>query len=239
MPCSLFADVPSQNDHERGDQWNGEDLSIFSVDDLPLPVSPLPRSPDPNQSTNSLLQPPETGSSSPSLSLRKDVDSETSITPSNLRRTMTNPSISSAPQPSPALSSAPGYRAAEAFVRPAPVAVAGTVLNYHFDLKKCELNLSLQAPEEARQEAPTVLFLPEYHFPKDGCVVEVSSGKWVISSDDEEGALVQRLRWWHGAGEQRARLVGVVRRYNAAEGAEEETGYYEAIGKGLGNCGVM
>jgi hypothetical protein len=222
-----------QNDHERGDQWNGEDLSIFSVDDKTLPVSPLPPSPEPhaNTSTNDLLS---AGSPSPTpSSIRKDVDSETGVTPANLRRTMTNASISSTPQPS----STPGYRAAEAFVRPAPITVAGTITSYYFDLKKCQFNMTLEAGQETDKDAPTTLFLPEYHFPKDGCTVEVSSGKWEISSDEEEGPLVQRLRWWHGEGEQRIRVTGLVRSYNSSED-EEEGGYYEAIGRGL-SCSVM
>jgi hypothetical protein len=147
---------------------------------------------------------------------------------------MTNASIASVPQPS----DTPGYRAAEAFVRPAPISVAGTITGYYFDLKRCEFNLSLLAETEADKEAPTTLFLPDYHFPKDGCTVEVSSGKWEISSDEEEGPLVQRLRWWHGDGTQRIRVTGLVRRYNSSE-EEEEGGYYDAIGRGIGQCSVM
>ncbi|KAB5518667.1 glycoside hydrolase family 5 protein [Coniochaeta sp. 2T2.1] len=234
----------SQNDHERGDQWNGEDLSIFSLDDKPLPISPLPRDPEPTASTLDLLSAdsPSPSSSPTPSSIRKDVDSETGVTPANLRRTMTNASISSTIQNNPT-SSTPGYRAAEAFVRPAPISVAGTIKEYFFDLKKCEFNLTLDAKTEAGRDAPTTLFLPEYHFPKDGCTVDVSSGKWEIGSDEEEGPLIQRLRWWHGGdGEQRIRVTGLVRRYNAVgkDGEEiEEGGYYEALGKGLGSCAVM
>jgi hypothetical protein len=236
LPCKSSKRLTRlQNDHERGDQWNGEDLSIFSLDDKALPVSPLPPSPEPhaNASANDLLAP---GPPSPTpSSIRKDVDSETGVTPANLRRSMTNASISSsAPQPS----GTPGYRAAEAFVRPAPIVVAGTISSYHFDLKKCEFNMTLQAAQEADKDAPTALFLPEYHFPKDGCTVEVSSGKWEISSDEEEGPLIQRLRWWHGDGEQRIRVTGLVRRYNASEG-DDDGGYYEALGRGIGSCSVM
>ena len=198
-------------------------------------MSPLPRSPS---STDFL----SAGSASPTpSSLRKDVDSDTGVNPSNLQRTVTNASITTAPQQQQVSSSSstPGYRAAEAFVRPAPVAVAGSVTGYFFDLKTCEFNMSLAAGAEAGREAPTVLFLPDYHFPKDGCTVEVTSGKWEISSDEEEGALVQRLRWWHGDGEQRIRVGGLVRRYNGEEGAEEEGGYYDALGRGMGSCAVM
>lgn len=197
------------------------------MDDKPLPVSPLPPSPEPHTdgSTNDFL----------SGGGIRDADSETGVTPANLRRTMTSPSISStAPQPS----GTPGYRAAEAFVRPAPTAVAGTITSYYFDLRKCEFNMALEAERVADRDAPTTLSLPEHHFPKDACTVEVSSGKWEISSDEEEGPLVQRLKWWHGDGTQRIRVTGLVRRYNAGE-EEEEVGYYDALGRGFGNCGVM
>lgn len=202
------------------------------MDDKPLPVSPLPPSPEPaaDTSINDLLS---TGAPSPTLS-RRDADSETGVTPANLRRTMTNASISSTPQPS----GTAGYRAAEAFVRPTPIAVAGTITKHYFDLKRCEFNMTLEAEREADSDAPTTLFLPEYHFCKDGCTVEVSSGKWEISSDEEEGPLVQRLRWWHGGGTQRIRVTGLVRSYNAGED-EEEGGYYDALGRGIGNCSVM
>jgi len=148
---------------------------------------------------------------------------------------MTNASISSTPQQA---SGTPGYRAAEAFVRPAPIVVAGTISSYYFDLKRCEFNMTLQTEQEAGRDTPTTLFLPEYHFPKDACTVEVSSGKWEISSDEEEGPLIQRLRWWHGDGEQRIRVTGLVRRYNSSE-EEDEGGYYDAIGRGVGSCTVM
>lgn len=137
-------------------------------------------------------------------------------------------------------SDTPGYRAAEAFVRPAPVTVAGTITHYHFDLKKCEFNMTLTAPKAVEgNSAPTVLFLPEYHYPKDSSVVEVTSGKWEIASDEDEGGvLLQRLKWWHGDGEQTIRVTGQVRRYNS-EANDEGVGYYEALSKGAGNCSVM
>ena len=109
----------AKNDHERGDQWNGEDLSIVSGDDKPLPVSALPRTPDLNQSTSSLLKPPNADSSGQQ---KKETDDDSSVTPANIKRTLTNPSIMSEPASrQPELTANPGYRAAEAYVRPAPI----------------------------------------------------------------------------------------------------------------------
>ncbi|KAH6847269.1 glycoside hydrolase family 5 protein [Chaetomium sp. MPI-CAGE-AT-0009] len=220
----------ASNDHENGDQWNGEDLSIFSVDDKLLPLSARPKTPELEDSTSNLRP------STP----RKELDDDESVTPANLKRSITNPSISSeATSCQPELTSSPGYRAAEAYVRPAPIATAGVITNYVFDLRQCLFTLTLKAPEVADSETPTVVFLPEYHFPKDACSVEVSSGKWEISSDEEETVLIQRLRWWHGKGEQTLRITGVVKKHNIGEGAED-SGYYEQCNQGAwSNCTLM
>lgn len=220
----------ASNDHEKGDQWNGEDLSIVSVDDKLLPLSARPHSPNLEDSTSNLR------SSAP----RKELDDDESVTPANLRRSITNPSISSeATSRQPELTSSPGYRAAEAYVRPAPIATAGVITNYGFDLRQCIFTLTIKAPRLGDADAPTVVFLPEYHFPKDECLVEVSSGKWEISSDEEETVLIQRLRWWHGEGEQTLRVSGVVKKHNIGEGAEA-SGYYEQCNQGAwSNCTAM
>ncbi len=221
----------SKNDHERGDQWNGEDLSIFSVDDSLLPVSALPRMTDLSESTTSLY------------SGRKDVGEDESISPTNLKQTLATPPISSqSARASPGLTSSnPGYRAAEAYVRPAPMVVVGTVMDYTFDLRKCEFTLRVQATTTPG-DAPTVVFLPEFHFPKDTCIVEVTSGKWEISSDDDDdpAVLPQSLKWWHGEGEQTLKVVGMVRKHNFVEGVSEEGGYYEQFNQWAGlSCALM
>lgn len=178
------------------------------------------------------------------------------MNPSNLRRTITNPSITTSstvppPADTPALPTsmrttdrtlaAPGYRAAEAYVRPAPVAVVGDITHYVFDLKTCTFTLSLRSAKETTAEVPSVFFLPAFHFPRDGCAVETSGGRWEITDNEGE---VQRLRWWHGSGEQNLKVVGVPRQMNAggegAEGDGEEAGYYDVISNWLGQgCVVM
>ncbi|KAL1884162.1 hypothetical protein VTK73DRAFT_6831 [Phialemonium thermophilum] len=227
------------NNHQWGDQWNGEDLSIFSLDDKLLPLSEIPPNTETTMSTNSLLLEP--GIAGNPSSGTKDVSHESGITPANIKRTLTNPSISSAPSGSdPELTNAPGFRAAEAYVRPAPVAVAGIIQSYGFNLRACEFSLTLQAPRVAAPDAPTVVFLPEYHFPKDVCVVVVSSGKWEISSGEGEGTLTQRLKWWHGDGEQSLKVTGLVRKHNVVEGVNDEAGYYDQCNQGaFSNCAVM
>lgn len=173
---------------------------------------------------------------------RKELDDDSSVTPANLKRTLTTPSISSErASREPELTANPGYRAAEAYIRPAPVTTAGTITNYTFDLRRCQFSMTLQAASAPDTENPTVIFLPDYHFPKDSCVVETSSGKWEISSDEDETVLIQRLRWWHGDGEQKITITGVVKKVNGdGVPVADEGGYYDQCNQGgWGNCLVM
>jgi hypothetical protein len=139
----------------------------------------------------------------------------------------------------PELTAVSGYRAAEAFIRPTPTFVAGDVLDYGFDLRSCKFQLKLNAPKSTPQDAPTVVFLPEYHFPKELCDVQVSAGKWEISHDEDEGTALQRLKWWHPEDEQELQIIGLVRKHNVPQGSEEEAGYLEQCQEGYSNCTLM
>lgn len=228
------------------------------------------------------------------------------VTPANLKRTLTSQTISSAPQaPSPAvaeLTVTPGYRAAEAYVRPCPVYVAGRLISYAFDLRQCEFTLKLDRGDRGAvlDAHPTIIYLPEFHFPRDHkVVVDVSSGKWEISEgeiaspgtptaangkriandtlvkvnadlaaieadggyapgENDGDPPVQRLRWWHGDGEQTLRVTGLIRRATfAPEGglvgttggvpggnaADEDASYLEQCQQGYGvntsSCTLM
>ena len=147
-------------------------------------------------------------------------------------------------------------------MRPAPVYTNGYVTDYGFDLRRCEFTLRLEATRLPSDDRPTVVFLPDFHFPRDAAAVEVSGGKWEISADDAlddddggsgsqdpgtgtgtgTGALVQRLRWWHSDGPQTLRVTGLVRPRGALAGSPEEAGYLEQCqqyGLGLRDCSVM
>ncbi|KAL5612006.1 hypothetical protein BROUX41_000431 [Berkeleyomyces rouxiae] len=253
------------NDHPRGDQWNGEDLSIFSLDDKPLPVSPIPRSSLALSSNASLVKSNQEGTASesedvtptttapdPAL-LRSATADEATVTPVNLRQSMASPSAMTSTRAGRSrdatLTNAPGYRAAEAFVRPSPLFVAGKITQYGFDLRTCVFTLKITAPTATTTEAPTIIFLPEFHFPRDTCVVVTSSGKWETSVDNGEGdelaqedtlngvsatqaageggVMLQKLRWWHSDGEQTIKITGLVRKFSRPEGTAEEAGYLE------------
>lgn len=216
------------NDHLRGDQWNGEDLSIYSVDDKQPPLSALPRTLTNYGSVSDLNKPAVSD---------RDIGDDNLVTPSNLQRTLTNQSLSSMRSTKdPELTNSPGLRAAEAFIRPTPIFVHGDLVSYGFDMRNCTFAMTVKAKKQADDSAPTVVFLPDYHFPKDHCEIAVSSGKWEISSDESEGVLLQRLRWWHPEGEQTIQVNGMVRKHNEPVGTDEDAGYLEQC---QNNCSVM
>lgn len=210
------------NDHEWGEHWNGEDLSIFSSDDLVPPMSG---------------QHPDLKFNGSNVSIAED----SGVTPENLRRSLRTPSISSTPSlKDPELTNAPGYRAVEAVIRPTATTVAGDVVSTGFDLKRCAYDLKLRAPRATDEKFPTVVYLPEFHFPRDSCEIAVSSGKWEISIDEDEGVPLQRLKWWHPEGEQSITITGLVRKHNTLTGSAEDAGYLEQCQQGyLNSCSIM
>lgn len=219
-----------QNKHHLGDQWNGEDLSIFSLDDRPLPLSPIPPSLS-NLSTTSLVQ-------KPGPRTKLEDSTESTVNPGNLKSNLKTPSISSkATDVPPELTNSPGFRAAEAYVRPSPIATVGNIISHGFDLRNCIFNLRLHAHTAVEEHRPTEIFLPEFHFPKDKCEIEVTAGKWTITTDDEDGGMIQKLRWWHAEGEHQIKVTGVQRRQNMALGKEEEEGYLDQCQQS--KCSVM
>ena len=135
------------------------------------------------------------------------------------------------------LSTNPGLRAADAFVRPSPMATSGHLVNYGFDLRNCTFTLSLETQKPVEEDAPTIVFLPEYHFPRTQTRVEVSGGKWSIDMENVEGGSLQTFRWWHEQGSQELTIRGIKRKQGAPVGAEEDEGYYEQCRRG--GCIVM
>jgi len=133
----------------------------------------------------------------------------------------------------------PGFRAAEAFVRPTPIATHGDVLTHGFDLRNCTFKMTLSATSPTQEDAPTEVFLPEFHFPQGSTTVEVSGGKWTISVEEGEGCGAQRLRWWHADGDQSITVKGVKRRNGTVLGAEEEEGYLDQCQQQSRGCAVM
>lgn len=72
--------------------------------------------------------------------------------------------------------------------------------------------MTLSADTATAVEAPTVIFLPEFHFPPSRTVVSVSGGKWSIDRAVIDMVETQQLRWWHAEGEQEIQIQGVRRK---------------------------
>ncbi|KAJ5797719.1 glycosyl hydrolase [Penicillium pulvis] len=181
----------TENNHQWGDQWNGEDLSIYSHDDLELPAGNASRS---------------LNSNSPAYSESHSSGGESGVGPRNLKGALVSPSISSEEPSQPK-----GYRAAEAFLRPSPIYVSGTLENHVFDLQNCRFTMSLTAKKATASDAPTEVYLPDFHFPEAATVVSVSGGKWEFDLYEIQSIKIQRLRWWHAGGEQNIQIEGLKR----------------------------
>lgn len=130
----------------------------------------------------------------------------------------------------------PGFRAAEAYIRPSPIYTGGDVLKYDFDLKNCTFTLSLNANKPTAQDAPTEIYLPEFHFPKSETVVSVSGGKWSIEVPDESSSF-QILKWWHAEGDQDIKVQGVRRKASDIVAGYEDETYLDQCQKS--SCTVM
>jgi hypothetical protein len=104
-----------------------------------------------------------------------------------------------------------GYRAAEAYIRPSPIFVSGTLETHVFDLQNCTFAMSLTAKAATATDAPTEIYLPDFHFPEANTIVAVSGGKWEIDYQVIQSIKVPRLRWWHAEGEQDIKIKGVKR----------------------------
>ena len=150
------------------------------------------------------------------------------MSPNNLKKSLSTPSISSQQSTSRApLTNASGYRAAEAFVRPSPIFTSGNLTSSGFNLRNVTFTLALECDSPTAEEAPTEIFLPEFHFPRDHTEVTVSGGKWTISLDGVDDAMIQKLRWWHGEGSQHMSGKGVARGPGLSLAPDDEAGYYE------------
>ncbi|KAJ5624146.1 hypothetical protein N7510_000455 [Penicillium lagena] len=212
----------TQNDHEWGDQWNGEDLSIYSPEDLELPGGTNIRSMNPHSAAYSESQ---------------SSGEEYEVGPRNLKGALVSPSITRE-HSQPPLREKQGYRAAEAFLRPSPVYVSGRMVNHVFDLKNCTFTLSLNAKVPTTPEAPTEIFLPDFHFPEPNTVVKVSGGKWEIDIQEIRTVKIQRLRWWHAEGDQSLKVEGVKRKPGGLEHPSgEDISYLEQCQRG--QCVMM
>lgn len=179
------------------------------------------------------------GAASRSLNPRSPAYSESHISgedsqvgPRNLKRALSSPSISSDSPPQPK-----GYRAAEAYLRPSPIYVGGTLASHVFDLRNCRFTMNLTAKAATAPDAPTEIYLPEFHFPEGNTVVAVSGGKWELNYQEIQNIKLQRLRWWHAEGEQDIKIEGVKRQPGEFAPSADDVSYLEQCQSG--QCSMM
>ncbi|KAI7976146.1 hypothetical protein EIK77_001999 [Talaromyces pinophilus] len=224
LPRSVvFTNFMLQNDHEWGDQWNGEDLSIYSRDDLELPSSL-------SDSTLTLDR------NSPSFSQSSGSIDNGKITDHNIKNVIEAPSISRQSSKVSEPEGKPGFRAGEAYIRPSAVYTSGDLLAHGFDLKNCNFTLSLYADKPTIQEGPTEIYLPEFHFPAVEISITVSGGKWTIENREEGSYSFQVLKWWHGEGDQDIKVQGIKRKASGLIVSPEDESYLDQCQR---NCSVM
>ncbi|OQE11815.1 hypothetical protein PENVUL_c002G05077 [Penicillium vulpinum] len=108
----------TDNDHEWGDQWNGEDLAIYLPNDLEFPASAFSGSTTPDSTQSS-----------------KDHHLDAEEPKFSWRKALTLPCASSGSSRT-ALQPRRCDRAEEAYLRPTPIYVNGRLESYAFDLKK-------------------------------------------------------------------------------------------------------
>ena len=170
---------------------------------------------------------------SPSFS-QSQLSEDSTVNPSNLKQTLSSENTMSLENGAfQNQAEVKGYRAAEAYVRPTPIFTHGDVSSYGFDLKNVKFTLTLSAPSSTPEDAPTEVFLPDFHFPPGSTIVEVTGGKWTISMDECERAPTQKLSWWHAEGDQKLSVTGNVKKQNAGAAVGEEDGYLQQYAKNV------
>lgn len=87
-----------------------------------------------------------------------------------------------------------GCRAYQAFLRPSPLTVSGTVSQFSFDLKSTTFKMNLYG-HQTNNKLSTTIFLPLLHYGSNP-IVRVSNGDYNYEKTE------QMLHWLHPEGEQ-------------------------------------
>ncbi|CCH41490.1 hypothetical protein BN7_1031 [Wickerhamomyces ciferrii] len=177
----------ADNGHKWGDYFNNEDFSFWSKDDIE--EASFPGS---SGSTATTGFDSKAYFNEHSISVTDfDSDSGTLAGSSSLLKSQTLKGPSSA-------SSAPshfGLRAIDSIVRPFALALEGEFVDSEFDLSKLEYTLKIKG-KDTGDITPTLIHIPQWHFPSDEYEINVTSGKFIV----EEGS--ETLQWFHENGYQ-------------------------------------
>lgn len=156
------------NTHKWGDQWNGEDLSVWSLDDRQQTDEALSSSPSSRADT--LVNPSQ-------VSLKADTSPKDANNGSfgNLGGL-----LESTPQSLAALFN--GSRSSPAFWRPYPMTVVGDPKSIDFDIKSSTFHLVCgpssepNASDAKKSNLPTEIFVPLCHYAEDEELARALSG---------------------------------------------------------------
>ncbi|CEP60359.1 hydrolase LALA0_S01e08922g [Lachancea lanzarotensis] len=150
----------SDNSHEWGDNWNNEDFSIWSKDNVSeIKIS----NPAPNSDSDSA----------------SDVVSSFSTIPHGHVDSSNDEDLHN---------DYDGLRALDAILRPYPVKIFGEFENAEFDLSRQEYRLTINAKPDPKSDSSrggTLIFLPKLHFPMGQTIIKTTSGKFVYDPNQQ------------------------------------------------------
>lgn len=163
----------SKNSHEWGDQWNNEDFSIWSSQDI--------------TKRSEQFQ---------SDSVRTETDAHTDN--SEFIPLAFNSELTPPPSAPRGLVDLNGFRALDAILRPFPVKIHGNFINAEFNLvsRTYSLKISAKANSGLVPNSETYIFLPSRHFPLKDVTILASSGRFTFDPE------YQVLKWYHDPGQQ-------------------------------------
>ncbi|CAO1630031.1 unnamed protein product [Parajaminaea phylloscopi] len=173
--------------HAWGDGWNGEDLSVWSLDDRKSPKTQMTMQSGPGVELSR-------DSSSATLSAVKGTAKSTV-----LKQTVQTESLSdsrsedgdlmqaSTQLPNSIIPLIDGSRAAAAFYRPYPIAVAGDPVSIDFDIASATFKLVIDAQSSSSSSntagsAPTEIFVPLVHYAQDASLAALMVGSGASSA---------------------------------------------------------
>lgn len=155
--------------HDWGDNWNGEDLSIWCPDDV--------KGADAENSSELGIRRRRRSTSSTSSARSRGLTGLTPLSSALASRSSLNlPELVPGDGDYNAPNLLNGSRAAAAFCRPFPVATVGTPASIDFDIKSSEFSYAVDvtAAELDRVDLATEIYLPFLHYAADGVAAAAS-----------------------------------------------------------------
>ncbi|KAG7710883.1 hypothetical protein KL949_004317 [Ogataea haglerorum] len=168
----------SRNCHKWGDNWNLEDFSLYSKDDVD------------DKKNEYWMRAGAYGTTTIGTYLEWITNSSSSLDTTSKKSEADEEEIE---LENKVISLMNGTRAAAAVVRPYGVLVNGTVIFSEFDLKNVTFVMEIDTRVQSHKKAPSVIYLPELHFPPGQFEVRVTNG----TTSYRHNKFVQLVEWDH------------------------------------------